>query len=1592
MTILALIESVRAGGIELWEDSGQLKLKAPKGALSDDTRAQLIANKAAIVSLLQQRNATERVPPILPIDRFQLDRLPLSFAQERLWFINQLEPEGAGYNIPAAVSIRRELDVARLEQVYNLVIARHENLRTVFPSEDGVPRQRILDRLDFRLERIDLSHHKTRRARREEARHVCRTEAVRLFDLANGPLIRGTIIKLAEQEHILMLNMHHIISDAWSIGLLIKEVGLAMEALAQGKSVELPRLPIQYVDYSVWQRKWLEESGLLERQLAYWQEKLTGAPESLNLATDYPRADAHGLAGVTYAFGLDPELTAQLNNLASQHDSSLFMVLLAAVNVLLYRYTGQEDISIGSPIANRQYRETEGLIGMFVNTLVLRNRLDGDDDFLTVLRNVKATCLEAYEHQDAPFEKVVDLVQPARSMSVNPLFQIMVILQNAPMGALGDDIQPYPLDSGISKFDLMLAFEEGAEGLKGRIEYRTSLYRHETIERMARHFGTLCRSIVAAPSTSIGRLQWLDESETRQLLVDFNRTDDEYPRDKCIHELFTERVAIDPERVAVIFGGQRLSYGQLYDRSRALAIHLQSLGVKPDSLVALFAERSLDLVVGILGILEAGGACLPLDPHSPDERIADVLRDSEAAIVLIQGGRENRSNCLASNGSRLIALDGSRSWNDDHTLPSSVGKRELVREVGSHHLAYAIYTSGSTGRPKGVLLTHTTLTNLIFWQAKTISFPEGENVLNFTEPTFDVFMQELFTCLAAGCSFVIPDAATRNDPALLGRFIVQNDVQTIFLPYVALTNLLEVLTADHDDVPLRRIITAGEQLAIDDRIKSFFRKYPGVRLHNHYGPSEAHVVTAYALPEDVDTWSRFPSIGAPISNTRVYILDRHNRPQPIGVPGELHVAGNGLARGYLNRPELDQEKFVPDPFLAGGRMYRTGDLARWLPDGNLEYLGRADAQVKIRGFRVETGEIEVRLNQHPEVEESVVVVQGDGIDKRLVAFYRARGTNDDAVTELAQADLRAHLQRTLPDYMLPAVFTGIHAIPLTPTGKVDRRALAGMDVRPVSGRAYRAPDNETERKLVEIWSEVLNVEADRIGVDDDFFEMGGHSLLATQVMFRIRTRFAVDVPLKALFEWGNISGLAKAIENGPAAAPNDIRWNEPFRLLKVQRENLRGGVPRTMIIPVTHLVTGDIASSVLKRNVEALLEHPIFKVRIRQEGDEWLQYYDHGSEKIALDIVSVVGGAVTSEQFMSLYDAHTPTIDLRSGPTARCFLVEGETARYIFLLVDHFICDPVTVVLLLDLLELCSKGEEDSIRAFVRRPSLSLQEWLEALERRSGDDDVLQWQDYWLHMLETARASERRMIGASERSPDPRQEKVRIPRDVVEAADALVREAKLDSLENVILALFVRTCTSAFREDVVYLTQIYNTRQNPLIGVESSQALGWYSETCPLSLMTPRTGDIVELVQEICAQKKEIEERRFSFTLLSHYNDETRKRFDACTLPGIYFNYQGRGDAPGTQKARSAAFFEVFNAASEVGRIADVERFPYWLSCIARTEDDDSLHVYFIYRADRLSTVRMREIAGLFEDSWMALRDALPAGDESMARAISGTS
>jgi amino acid adenylation domain-containing protein len=1081
---------------------------------------------AQLARLIARTEKNNDVPPIRPVDRAKFDRLPLSFAQERLWFIHQLEPGSVAYNVPGAVILHGDLDVSQLDQALNLIIARHENLRTVFPSEDGQARQLILDSLDFKLERIDLSRCETREERDNQARQLCLSDAAAPFDLARGPLLRGKVIKLAGHEHILMLNMHHIVSDGWSLGVLIKELGLAMEALRQGRSPELDPLPIQYVDYSVWQRTWLEEGGILNQQLAYWQMKLAGAPESLDLATDYPRPAIQSFAGATRAFSLSAQLTGLLKHFAEQQGGTLYMALLAAFKILLYRYTGQSDICVGTPIANRQYGETEGLIGMFVNTLALRTWVEGEDTFSALLAKIKATCLEAYEHQDAPFEKVVDLVRPRHNMAISPLFQIMVILQNVDMGEPDPHIQPYPLATGISKFDISVEFRETTEGLAGSIEYSTALYKPQSIERMVDHFLALCEAVVAAPAARIHELSYMRDEEKDRLLLQFNDTCAGYSRDRCVHELFAEQVARDGDKTALVCGDGRLTYRELHARSRDLALYLQSMGVKPDTLVAVCMERSLDMVVGLLGILQAGGAYVPLDPGYPDERLAHMLQDSRAAIVLTDGKLEGKVSSLLGQDTRLVILD--KQWSDliQCVAELTAGNIELRREVRPQHLAYVIYTSGSTGQPRGVMVEHRNLANLVGWHRTAFGLGDSDVSTSLAGVGFDATAWEIWPSLCAGGILMSPSPEVQRNPEALLQWWEKLPVDVSFLP----TPLAELAFSQGiSNAHLRMLLVGGDRL---HRLPPHPERF---LLINNYGPTECTVVATSGVLQGS---TEVLHIGRPISNTQIYILDAHRQPVPAGVSGEIYIGGASVARGYLNQPKLTAERFVANPFSGDtdARMYRTGDLARWMDDGNIQYMGRIDTQVKVRGFRIELGEIEARLNQHPGIQDNAVIAQGQEGNRVLVAFYRAKDSAADRLVHLPCDELREHLSKTLPEYMVPAAFVSLAAIPSTPNGKVDRRALALMEVTIESAEEYVAPRNDTEKQLVEIWAQVLKRAPNKIGVSDNFFDLGGHSLLALPLMAKINKRFKQLLPLAVMFTAPNIAALAKVISNAEAAS------------------------------------------------------------------------------------------------------------------------------------------------------------------------------------------------------------------------------------------------------------------------------------------------------------------------------------------------------------------------------------------------------------------------------------------------------------------------
>ncbi|MDZ7269341.1 MAG: amino acid adenylation domain-containing protein [candidate division KSB1 bacterium] len=1120
MTTIEFLSHLRTRNIQLSVEGDKLRLNAPRGALTEELRAELTRRKAEILAFLQQAAELRPAgqPPLVPISR--AGDLPLSFAQQRLWVLDQLDPESPAYNLPLALRLTGALDKTALQHSLDEIFRRHEGLRTTFAGGNVQPRQIIAPPAPVPITEIDLQA--LRRAEQEkQVVALAEAEALKPFKLSAGPLLRVTLLRLSEREHVLILVMHHIISDAWSLGVLFRELVTLYEAFASGRPSPLPELRIQYADFAHWQRQWLQ-GEVLETQAAFWRKQLAGVPV-LELPGDFPRPAVQTFNGRRRPFELPHSLTEGLSVLCLEENVTLFMVLLAAFQTLLHRYTGQTDLAVGAPIANRSRVEIEPLIGFFVNTLVYRSDLSGDPTFRELVRRVKEVALNAYSHQDVPFERLVEMLQPERDLSHSPLFQVMFIFQNTPVPATslaGLQVSPVDFQAGTAKFDLTLTLFDGQERLRGSLEYNSDLFKAETIERMLHHFLTLLRSLAGDPDQRLSELPLLTASERRKLLVEWNATGRAYSRDRCVHELFEAQAATAPDRTAAVFGQQAISYGELNRRANQLAHHLRALGVGPETLVAVCLERSLEMLIALLAVHKAGGAYVPLDPAFPADRLAYMLEDSQAAVLLTQ---QSLLETLPHQQAAVLCLEAQAR---------AIAGRPADnpgRLATPQNLAYVIYTSGSTGKPKGVQVQQGAVVNFLESMREAPGMHAGDVLLAVTTLSFDIAGLELFLPLLVGGRVVIASRETASDGTALLQLLTESRA-TIMQATPATWRML--LAAGWQGSPNLKILCGGEAMPAELAQALLPRC---AELWNLYGPTETTIWSTLQKVEHVT--GGFIAIGRPIANTQIYILDAAYNPTPVGIAGELYIGGEGLARGYLNRPALTAEKFVPHPLATqlGERLYRTGDLARYLPDGTIEFIGRIDHQVKIRGFRIELGEIESVLTRHPQIKQAVVIAREDVPgDKRLVAYLVTDKTAAPGVTELRQ-----WLRQSLPDYMLPAAFVFLESFPLTPNGKVNRRALPRPELSD-RGREteYVAPRDAREEKIAALWRELLAHE--RIGVFDNFFHLGGHSLLATQLVTRLRQVFGVPVPLRRVFEDPTIAGLAAYLaqhDNGNAVPP-----------------------------------------------------------------------------------------------------------------------------------------------------------------------------------------------------------------------------------------------------------------------------------------------------------------------------------------------------------------------------------------------------------------------------------------------------------------------
>jgi amino acid adenylation domain-containing protein/non-ribosomal peptide synthase protein (TIGR01720 family) len=1230
---------------------------------------------------------------------------PASLAQNRLWLENELVPDSPTYNIARRWQLNGRLHIPALEKSFNTVIARHEALRTTFALQDDQIVQKIQPQLVLSLPVTDLMD-LSEADRANKVEMLATEEAKRPFNLTTGPLIRAQLLRLAAEEQVLLFTLHHIIADGWSMNLFIRELTHLYRAYANDETPNLPPPAIQYADFAHWQEQQLQ-GPRLQKQRDYWLDQLNGLPAYLDLPTDRPRPNPQTFDGAIDTFTIPAALAAPLKALSQREGTTLFMTLLAAFEILLARYSGQKEIAIGTPVAGRSHPDLENSIGFFVNTVVLRGRLDGDPTFRSFLDQTRQVVLAALSHQDVSFAQLVEALKPDRNLNHSPIFQVLFTLQNSPdtdYDLPGLDSQLTVVHSETAKYDLTLFVKEMGDELECTWEYNTALFDQATMRRMAANWQRLLAGILANLDQSVQELPLMSDDERQQVLVRWNDTAVSPTTTASLPQQFMTQAARTPQAIAIQHGQASLTYAQLNQRTNQLAHRLQEQGVGPDVPVALCLERSIDMMVALLAVLKAGGCYLPLDPAYPANRLAVMLADTRPPILLTQSHLADRLPA-AELPATVFYLD--RDWDD---LVAGQADCDVETAVHPNNLAYIIYTSGSTGQPKGVMLTQRALHNLINWQLAQPGHDQPLKTLQFASLSFDVSFQETFATWLTGGTLLLIDESQRRDLPQLLALLDQQAVQRIFVPFVALNGLAEAV-ADGNPLPrnLVQIATAGEQLQSSSALRGLLTRLSACTLQNHYGPSETHAISAHTLAANPETWPALPPIGRPLTNSQLYILDSHLEPVPIGVAGELYLGGIHLARGYKNRPGLTAERFLPNPFSRqpGERLYKTGDWARYLPNGDVQFLGRLDNQVKIRGYRIEQGEIETVLSQHPAVRQGVVQAHTAPTGDKYLAAYVLLEEEDTAVSSLRQ-----FLTQHLPDYMIPTIWLVMDAFPLTASGKVDRRALPEPDFsqRPLTTE-FAQPATPAEIALAEIWSEVLGIE--QVSIHDNFFELGGHSLLATRIMARIRDRLQQDVPLMTLFQFPTIAGLTKVV--APEIGLVERPLIDPTLRQKTQQIIIRNGrecaalpvsfaqqrlwlldqlEPNSPLynIPLAIDLQGNLDKAALQSALTHLIgRHESLRTTFERVNEIPMQLI-HPAQP--LDMAFVDGQQRSAEEINQriAVKAGQP-FNLQTGPLLRAALFQHDATRHTLLLVfHHIITDGQSIPIFMD--ELTALYEE----------------------------------------------------------------------------------------------------------------------------------------------------------------------------------------------------------------------------------------------------------------------------------------------------------
>ncbi|NEO46167.1 MAG: amino acid adenylation domain-containing protein, partial [Moorea sp. SIO4A3] len=1489
-TVIEFISFLQSQSIDISTDGKKLLCEAPAGVLTSALRQEIAERKAEILKFLQQAGPVSST--ILPSiqARPHSQQLPLSWAQERLWFLNQLEGSSATYNIPAALKITGKLAINVLEQTLSEIINRHEVLRTSFPTLNGIPTQVIHPDSTININLVDLQQN-PEPERETILQQEVQQEATTPFDLEVAPLIRCKLWQLDASEYVLALTMHHIVSDGWSMGILIKELSRLYQGFAASEPSPLPELAIQYADFALWQRQWLS-GKILENQLNYWKQQLEGAPELLQLPTDLPRPHVMSYRGSTEDFSLSSELTQKLQQLSRNSGSTLFMTLQAAFATLLYRYSGQSDLLIGSPIANRNRREIEPLIGFFVNTLVLRTRFDDHPSFSELLRQVRETTLKAYEHQDVPFEQVVEALQPQRSLSHAPLFQVMFILQNAPMGKLelpGLSLSQLNQHSTMAKFDLTLSMMETELGLVGTWEYNTDLFDGSTIKRMATHFQNLLSAIVENPQQVVEQLPLLSEGERHQLLVEWNDTANEYPTEKCIHQLFSEQVEKTPDAIAVVFDQKQLTYHQLNQRANQLAHHLQNLGVGPEVLVGICVERSIQMVVGLLGILKAGGAYVPLDPNYPEERLSYMLADSGVEVLLTQ---QSLLESFPQNQARVVCLDSDWPAIEQHSAVN------LDVGVTSDNLAYVIYTSGSTGKPKGAMNTHQGIRNRLLWMQQSYQLTSRDRVVQKTPFSFDVSVWEFFWPLLTGARIVVALPEGHKDSTYLVNLISQQKITTIHFVPSMLQVFLQEPNLDSCSC-LKRVFCSGEALPVE-LTQRFFSKLC-CELHNLYGPTEAAIDVTFWQCQPQENVQIVP-IGRPIANTQVYILDSHLQPVPIGVPGELYIGGDGLARGYLNRPKLTSEKFITNPFCSSNteRLYKTSDLARYLPDGNIEFIGRIDNQVKIRGFRIELGEIETVLSTHPQIQQTVVIAQENiSGNKRLVAYYVSEKQS------LTTNQVREFLKQKLPEYMVPNAFVTLDTLPLTPNGKVDRKSLPAPKGEITRVEEYVAPRTEIEEILTNIWQELLLI--DKVSIHDNFFEIGGDSILSIQVVSRAK-HSGIQITPQQIFLHQTIAELARVATTGVSINAQQGLVTGVAPLTPIQKRFFAQNKqqPHHYNQSVLLEIPNHLDPELIKTAIGKLLEHhDALRLRFSFGASEEQQYNHSTDHNVPFDLVDL-SSTPEEEQPLTLSKIATDyqrSLNLEDGPIMQVvrFNLGQERSARLLIIIHHLAVDGVSWRIVLSDLETIYQQLTEQQPIQLSPKTTAFIDWAKKLNNYAQSEILLKELDYWLNQPWSNTTPLPHDYGHSQPENTVASAASVSGELSVEETTALlgsVNQAYNTQINDILLSGLVLSLAEWTGDSTVLIDLEGHGREELFADVDLSRTVGWFTTLFPVLLQVASLNQPAEVIKSIKEQLRAIPNRGIGYGMLRYLCQESTVNQQLQTIPTaeICFNYLGQFD------------------------------------------------------------------------------------------------